>query len=183
MVLVASAGARLCCGGVGTPLSRPSAWDAPRGFSRGTGESGLLGALYNGPAGLWGARRRHESYALGKVRPLQRPGRNRLGGGDGLARLLSMGQRRLGGALDRPDLAPPGGGAGSRRDPALVVPQSPANQGGRRSQGRSTRSGRSGLLSIRAPASIAANPLHRIRCDVGISSLVDRGVSTTTYRR
>src|SRR5829696_6100548 len=173
MVLVASAGARLCCGGVGTPLSRPSAWDAPKGFSRGTG----------GERSSWRARRRHESYALGKVRPLQRPGRNRLGGGDGLARLLSVGQRRLGRALDRPDLAPPGGGAGSRRDPALVVPQSPANQGGRRSQGRSTRSGRSGLLSIRAPASIAANPLHRIRCDVGISSLVDRGVSTTTYRR
>src|SRR5215211_4819645 len=65
-------------------------------FREARGESGLLGALYNGPAGLWGARCRHESYALGKVRPLQRPGRNRLGRGDGLAWLLSMGQRRLG---------------------------------------------------------------------------------------
>ena len=42
-------------------------------------------------AGLRGARRRHQPHALGQVRPLQRPRRNRVGLGDRLARLLSVG--------------------------------------------------------------------------------------------
>jgi RsiW-degrading membrane proteinase PrsW (M82 family) len=99
-----------------------------RGLMSPAGHAAWTG--FHRPAGLRGARRRHEPYALGKVRSLQRPGRNRLGHSGGLARLLPVGQHQLGRALDRPDLAPPGGGAGSRRDPALVVPQSHANQEG-----------------------------------------------------
>jgi membrane protein DedA with SNARE-associated domain len=49
MVSVASAGARLCCGGVGTPLSRPSAWDARKGlFERHGGRAVFLARFITG---------------------------------------------------------------------------------------------------------------------------------------
>jgi hypothetical protein len=67
--------------------------------------------------------RRHEPHALGKVRPLQRPRRNRLGLGGGLARLLSVGKHKPGRALGRSSFTPLARCAGPRLAVALGVPE------------------------------------------------------------
>jgi hypothetical protein len=95
-------------------------------------QSRLPGTLRCGSESLRGSGGGHKPHALGKVRPLQRPGWERLGHGGGLARLFPVGQHRPDRALDRPVFPSPGSGAGSRCAPTLDLQQGHANWEGRR---------------------------------------------------